>query len=250
VERQRYAAAAVTGAAQGIGRAVAEELAARGVGRVWMLDIGAEELERTVTALKGCGAEIIGVPLDVTDPAARDDLRRRWRADGVPDLLVNSAGIRPDPIGAGAGRADVAQFERTLAVNLTGTFAMLDLVVREWIADDVRGTVVNLASVAAHHGFGGRVAYCASKGGVAALTQAAALDLAEHGIRVLAVAPGLVRTPMTRPEDDAFVADVVPLGRRADVEEVAGFLVDAAEAPYISGSTLTIDGALTAGYRM
>jgi NAD(P)-dependent dehydrogenase (short-subunit alcohol dehydrogenase family) len=221
--------AIVTGAASGIGAAVVRRLEADGI-RVTGWDLRGKP------------------PVDVSDAAAVDAaLKRVVAAAGPPDILVNCAGRREL-----AGMAEVTpeQWRRDISTNLDGTFNCIHAVL-PLMLESRSGAIVNFASVAGLTGFVGRVAYCASKFGVVGLTLAAAKDLGPHGIRVNAVAPGPVATPLTAhmradPAHDA-VAESVPLGRWGKPEEIAeivAFLVGPA-ASYVNGAVITGDGGQT-----
>src|SRR5262247_3584344 len=190
-------AALVTGGGSGLGAASALELARAGA-KVALLDIN-------VDAAKKIAAEIGGIAVrcDVADAdsamaavaAARD-------RNGPARILVNCAGIGPAKRIVGRdGPMPLPDFERVIAINLIGTFNMMRLAAAamsalEPLADEERGVIVSTASVAAFEGQVGQAAYSASKGGVAALTMPAAREFAQFGIRVLAIAPGIFRTPM------------------------------------------------------
>jgi meso-butanediol dehydrogenase/(S,S)-butanediol dehydrogenase/diacetyl reductase len=141
-----------------------------------------------------------------------------------------------------------------LRVNLDGTFHCLQAFARLLIAEGATGAAVNVSSAAGLAGFPARSAYGASKHGVIGLTKAAAMELAPHGIRVNAIAPGFIYTPMTAHyEDDpgmvAFIEGTTPMGRRGRAEEIADAVVYAASpgASFMTGSVLTVDGGLLAG---
>ena len=188
--------AIVTGGASGLGAAAAHALAARGVA-VFALD-----LERAVAGARPHPG-IRYLSCDVTSP---EDVGRAVDAaqrGGIPlRIVVNCAGIGPSARILGrSGPHDLALFERVVRINLCGTFNVLATaaaVIAEQSADEFgqRGVIVNTASIAAFEGQVGQSAYAASKGGVAALTVVAARDLAQYGIRVCTIAPGIIDTPM------------------------------------------------------
>lgn len=240
-------AAVVTGGASGLGAATAALLASRGAA-VHVLDLAA--------SVEGC-ERLDGVtylPADVTDA---DDVRAAVAqvADDRPlRVLVSCAGIAPGARVLGkAGPHDPALFARVVAVNLVGTFTVMTAVAERMAAttpedDGQRGVVVNTASVAAFDGQVGQAAYAASKGGVVALTLPAARDLAQHGIRVNTIAPGIVDTPMMAGVTEEFrerLLDTVPFPRRfARPEEYAQLALDVVEHDYLNGETIRMDGAL------
>jgi NAD(P)-dependent dehydrogenase (short-subunit alcohol dehydrogenase family) len=175
-------------------------------------------------------------------------------AVGEPRLLVNCAGIAPAARIVGRdGPMPLDGFEQVVRVNLIGSFNMLRLVAAAMaalppLAEGERGLIVNTASVAAFEGQIGQAAYAASKGGIASLTLPAARELAGHGIRVVAIAPGLFATPMLQgmPEKvQANLAQTVPFPQRLGrPEEYASLVLEIARNPMLNGCVLRLDGAL------
>ena len=240
--------ALVTGGGSGIGAACVAMLARRGA-RVIVADRNAEAAAAVAQA-HGARAE----PLDVTDAAAVTDLLTRLGADGwQPDVLVNSAGVREfaDPLAISP-----ADWAHVLSINLTGTFLVAQAVARGLRDRNKAGAIVNVASTSGLLAAEQRAAYVASKHGVVGLTRQLSLDLGPVGIRVNAVAPGVVRTPMTTPyfDDPAMLErlrNAYPLGRAADAEEVAEVILFLASdrARYVTGAVVPVDGGYTAGRR-
>lgn len=246
------ATAVVTGGASGLGAATALALAGRGA-RVHALDLPAA-LERA--------ADVPGVtyhPADVTDA---DEVRAavaRAAAQAPLRVAVACAGIAPAArVLARSGPHDPAMFARVVAVNLLGTFHLLTaaaeaMATAEPDAGGERGAVVMTASVAAFEGQVGQIAYAASKGGVVSMTLPAARDLAQHGIRVNTIAPGIVDTPMmagfTDEVRESLAAGVPFPPRLARPEEYAQLVLALVDHTYVNGETVRMDGALRMGPR-
>lgn len=239
--------AIVTGSDSGIGKATAVRLARAGcdIGITYHSDHeGAAGTAGEVRAA-GARAEVRRLDLRAADEAAAaiDELAG---ALGGLDVLVNNAGRH------GRGRAlDLAldDWRAVLDVDLTGTFACAQAGARRMVAGGTGGRIVNVTSVHEHVPLPGAVAYCAAKAGVGLMTKVLALELAQHGITVNAVAPGEVATPMTGQHDvDPARQDRpgIPAGRPARAHEVAGAIAYLAspEATYVTGASLVVDGGL------
>ncbi len=241
--------ALVTGGASGLGAATVRMLADQGATPV-VLDRDAERAATLATEL--------GVPweaLDVADAEAAEQVFTRLRERlGAPRILVNCAGIAPAARIVGrSGPMSLEAFEAVIRVNLLGTFNMLRLAAAamaglEPLDDGERGVIVNTASVAAFEGQIGQAAYAASKGGVASLTLPAARELAAHGIRVVAIAPGLFATPlllgMPQNVQDSLAATVPFPQRFGRPEEYASLVREICVNPMLNGCVLRLDGAL------
>jgi 3-oxoacyl-[acyl-carrier protein] reductase len=235
--------AIVTGAASGIGRSIAARFAADGA-RVIIADRNLTGAEAAASAI---GAE--AVHTDVTRPGEVDRLFAGVRAQfGRLDVVVNCAGI--GKMGSLLETTD-EEWNEVLAVNLTGVFLCSRGAARA-MAEARRGKIINIASVVGVVGFPGRVAYCASKAGVLALTKAMALDCAPLNVQVNAICPGPVLTPMTAarfadPETLAAKLTEIPLrrlGQPADIAAAAAFLASP-EADWITGHALVVDGGMS-----
>lgn len=239
----------VTGGASGLGAATAAALAERGA-VVFGLDLPASiEQAGDVPA----GVTLIGA--DVTSDAEVRAALDQVTAAGVPlRIVVSCAGIGPSARILGRkGPHDLELFRTVLTVNVLGTFNVLRLAAEvigatEADADGQRGVVVNTASIAAFDGQVGQIAYSASKGAVAAMTLPAARDLAQLGIRVNTIAPGIVDTPMLATVSDEFRAGLsagVPFPQRlAKPAEFARLVTMIVEHDYLNGETIRMDGAL------
>jgi len=242
-------AAIVTGAASGLGAATARALAAAGA-KVAVLDVNEQAALKVANAIGGLVA-----PCDVAsseDVAAA--LKSAASVYGPARILVNCAGIGPAKRIVGRdGPAPLNEFERVVRVNLIGTYNCLRLAGAsmlglEPLADGERGVIISTASVAAFEGQIGQAAYSASKGGVAALTMPAAREFAQFGVRVLAIAPGIFRTPMMHalPQEaqDSLGASVPFPKRLGEPEEFAELVLHMVRNRYLNGEVIRLDGAL------
>lgn len=241
--------ALVTGAASGIGAAIAERLAADGLD-LMLLDSDADRLRETAERL---GARI--AVCDVRDGAAVEAAVAEADAEGRLGVLVTSAGVT---LGRHFLDLDAESFDRILAINLRGTFLAAGAAARRMAApgrERPGGAIVTIASVTGMRATSGRSAYAASKGGVIALTQAMAVDLASHGIRANCVAPGAVATPLAAAHHVGAAAAIgdrwraqAPLaryGEAAEVAEAVAWLASDA-AGFVTGQTLAVDGGFMA----
>ncbi len=242
------AAAIVTGGGSGLGRATAEELAAKGA-RVAVFDLNPAAAEEAAKAIGG-----LGVVCDVADEAsAVAAIGKAEAAHGAARILVNCAGIGAAKRVAGRdGPHPLADFDKVIRVNLIGTFNMIRLAAasmgRLEPVDGERGVIVSTASVAAYEGQIGQAAYSASKGGVVAMTLPIARELAQMGIRVNAIAPGIFMTPMLfglpQAAQESLGRSVPFPPRLGQPAEYAALAVHIVENGYINGETIRIDGAL------
>jgi NAD(P)-dependent dehydrogenase (short-subunit alcohol dehydrogenase family) len=237
-------AAIVTGGASGIGLACVEALVGAGW-QVGVLDRDAAALERARRRFRNQRAVRIA-QLDVTDePAAVAAVDAMAEAFGRLDGVLNSAGIGAD---VHVLDTPVDLFRKILDINVTGTFIVGRAAARI-MKDRGGGSIVNVGSIAGVRGSKGRVAYGASKGAVATLTKVMAVDLARFNIRVNAIAPGPVETPLVKaihtPEVRRGWLHHVPMRRYAAPEEMTGtvlFLLDPAQSGYLTGEIIAIDG--------
>ena len=241
--------ALVTGAGQGNGKAIARGLALAGA-RVVVTDLDEDNARAVAAQIAADGGQAHAYRLDVTSRDACEALALRVAGEvGNVDILVNNAGIIIRE-GLDSPKA-TANLERTLDVNVMGTFHPT----RAWLEAlrERRGVVINVASIASSAGIPGSVGYSPSKGAVKLMTQALAVELARDGIRVNAIAPGVIETPMTSytreaPERlDRFMMRT-PMARVGQAEELVGPVVFLASdmASYVTGVTLPVDGGFLA----
>jgi len=241
--------AIVTGAGSGLGRATARRFAEEGAS-VAAVDVATDAAEKVVAEIAETGGRARAVTADVSDPASVRAAVDEVAAElGRPQIVVNCAGI------GGFAHSTEESFERwsaILAVNLTGTFLMSQATLPYLL--DGGGAIVNVASNAGLMGTPYSAAYCASKGGVVNLTRALALEYVKRGVRVNAVAPGGMNTPMiagfSMPEGvdlKEFARVTSPLGY-SEPEELASLIAFVAsdEARYMVGSIVSMDGGITA----
>jgi NAD(P)-dependent dehydrogenase (short-subunit alcohol dehydrogenase family) len=239
--------AVVTGSDSGIGKATAVALAEAGydVGLTWHED--KDGVQETARQVEGAGRRAEVRHLDLTQPetgaAVIDELAD---ALGGLDVLVNNAGTGHS---APFLEHQMRDWRRVLDVDLTGAFVCAQRAAQRMVEAGRGGRIVNITSVHEHIPLRGSAAYCAAKGGLGLLTKVMALELAEHGITVNAVAPGEISTPMTGQEDVDPTTQKrpgVPLGRPGDAREVAGLVVFLAsdQASYTTGASYLIDGGM------
>jgi NAD(P)-dependent dehydrogenase (short-subunit alcohol dehydrogenase family) len=240
-------AAIVTASDSGIGKATAIRLARDGydVGVTWHSDeAGATDTARRVEA---AGRSAALTRVDVTEFEAAADAIGSLAAElGGLDVLVNNAGGGPSHPFL---EFSLEEWRQVLDLNLTGAFACAQRAARLMVAAGTRGRIVNVTSVHEHIPLRGASAYSAAKGGLGLLTKAMALELAEHGIRVNAVAPGEIATPMTGNPDvdpETIERPSLPLGRPGAADEIAAAIAFLAspDAAYATGASLVVDGGL------
>ena len=239
--------AIVTASDSGIGKATAVALAAAGcdVGITWHSD--EDGASGTAAEVEAAGRRAVVRRLDLTRlPDAAQVVDELAEELGGVDVLVNNAGT-----GGGGPFLDFAwdDWRRILAVDLDGAFLCAQRAARRMVSQGRGGRIVNVTSVHEHVPLRGATAYCAAKGGLGLLTKVMALELAEHGITVNAVAPGEIATPMTGNEDvdpRSIGRPAIPAGRPGDAREVASLVVwvCSEDAAYVTGSSYVVDGGL------
>jgi NAD(P)-dependent dehydrogenase (short-subunit alcohol dehydrogenase family) len=247
--------AIVTGGASGIGLAIAKAFGAEGA-RVCVADVVAE---KCAVAAAAVGHQAFGQAVDVRQLASINALVAGVVAHaGGVDILVNCAGVFGMQVFTDISESE---FDRIIGVNLRGTLFMMQAVARQLIAQKRGGTIVNIASGTARRASPAAACYSASKAGIVSITQSAALELIPHGIRVNAIAPGAVLTPMWEIVEQQFAkalgtdvgtaaqasqVGLTPIGRMSRPEEYAGAAIylASAESSFVVGQTLNVDGGL------
>ena len=241
--------ALITGAGQGNGRALAIGISQAGA-RVVVTDVNDATVQETAKQVREQGGEAWAFVLDVTSPADCQALAARVGKEiGKIDLLVNNAGII---IREGMASPDAAaNWKKTIDVNVHGTFN----VTHAWLPAirEAKGSIINIASIAAYAGQGGSLGYSPSKGAIKMFTQSLAQELAPVGVRVNALAPGVIETPMTaatreNPERLKSFMSRIPMGRVGKTEDLIGPVIFLASdmSRYVTGITLPVDGGFLA----
>jgi NAD(P)-dependent dehydrogenase (short-subunit alcohol dehydrogenase family) len=241
--------AIVTGGASGLGAATARALAAKGA-KVAVCDLNTKLAESVAAEIKG-----VAVTCDVADSASAEAaIAAAAKAHGPARVLVNCAGIGVAKRVIGRdGAMPLADFDRVIKINLIGSFNMLRLASApmsklEPLANGERGVVINTASVAAYDGQIGQAAYSASKGGIVGMTLPIARELAQFGIRVMTIAPGLFLTPLLAglPQEaqDSLAAAIPFPHRLGQPEEFASLALHMIDNPYLNGEVVRLDASL------
>jgi NAD(P)-dependent dehydrogenase (short-subunit alcohol dehydrogenase family) len=245
-------AAIVTGAGSGLGRAIAEAYAKLGA-RVACVDISGQDTEKVASGIERGGGEALPIVCDVSKA---EDVQKAVETAldrfGAIDILVNNAGIG---MRSNAEEMTDEMWDRVLDINLRGTFLFCREVGRHMIERKEGGRIINMASIGGLVGVEtGNVNYCASKGGIIAMTRTLAIEWAKHNILVNAIAPTHTRTPLIeklmkeKPEVKQYFINNIPLGRLAEPVNIVGpaiFLASEA-ASFVTGHTLVVDGGHTA----
>ncbi len=243
--------AAVSGSSSGIGRAIALELAAAGADVAVSYHSDEASASEVVEKIRQLGRRAFPSKLN----ASKEDSVGEWidaseRELGPVDILVNNAGI--DGKTGKLWEIEVEDWDEVIGVNLRGPFLCIRKVMPGMISRG-KGVILNITSVHEVIPWGGHTGYCAAKSGVAMMTRSLALELQDSGVRVVALAPGAVRTPINQdvwdnPKAMADLKTKIPLGRIGEPEEIARVarMLVSDEASYITGVTITVDGAMTA----
>jgi NAD(P)-dependent dehydrogenase (short-subunit alcohol dehydrogenase family) len=229
--------AVITGASQGIGAGLV-----RG-----FLDRGYQVVANSRSIKHDASADVLTVPGDITDPAVADRVVGEAVGKfGRIDTLVNNAGVFiPKPF----TEYTEADFTSVLSLNLAGFFHVSQRAIRQMLKQG-GGHLVNITTTLVHQPVRGVPSALASltKGGLDAVTRSLAIEYADQGIRVNAVAPGIIKTPMHKPEMHAFLAGLHPVGRMGEVQEIVEAVLYLESAAFVSGETLHVDGGAHAGH--
>lgn len=233
--------AIITGASRGIGAAIAERLAAEGMNTAILYAGNRAAAEAVCERCRQQGVQARAYQCDVADFEAVKATVAAIKADfGSVHLLVNNAGVTRDGLVATMKEAD---FDAVVDTNLKGAFHLirhctgLFLRARE-------GCIINISSVSGLMGNAGQSNYAASKAGLIGLTKSVAKELAPRGIRCNAIAPGFIQTDMTQAQADNPLLARIPLGRMGECEDVADAVVYLAQATYVTGEVLRVDGGI------
>jgi len=240
--------AIITGGAMGIGRAYALSLAEEGADIV-IADIDLESAKKVAGEVESMGRRALAIKTDVTKKEEVEQLvEKTVDAFCRIDILINNAGLAQF---VPTEELDKADWDRIIDVNLTGELLCAQAVGRQMIKQKY-GKIINIASTAAHRGLPGLAAYCASKGGIVALTRALAVEWAQHNINVNSVSPGSTITPMTVGTGLDVEKEIqrTPLARVNEPEDLVGTIVFLASSASdnITGQDITVDGGITALY--
>lgn len=242
--------ALVTGGGSGIGRAAAQRLAARGTA-VTVADINGAAADETVRLISAAGGVASSAQCDIADEAAVRAAVAASSASGRLDYAVNCAGLRGPGMPVPLAEYDTDLFDRLVAVNLRGTFLCLKYEISAMLPAGT-GSVVNISSAAGVQGVPGTAGYTGSKHGIIGITKTAALDYGPAGIRVNAICPGLIDTPMNQsgrtPEHMAAMISSIPLKRKGAPAEIADAIawLCSPQSSFVSGAVLGVDGGRSA----
>ncbi len=242
--------ALVTGGSSGIGIAIVRALAAAGAKVAVNYNTHPESAEELAQSVKQAGGEAFAVQADVSDPAAVAGMFQRLdSAWGGIDILINNAGVDGKP--ALSWEADLGAWQKVVEINLFGAFYSAREALKRMVPQK-SGVILSTTSVHEEIAWSGFSAYTVSKAGLSMLTKTLAQEAAPHGVRVLAVAPGAIRTPINRsvwgdPKGMADLEEKIPLGRIGEPEEVARMIAVLVSdvASYVTGRSIFVDGGMT-----
>ncbi|RYL94360.1 glucose 1-dehydrogenase [Sporolactobacillus sp. THM7-4] len=242
--------AIVTGASKGIGEAIARRLGAEKVKVVVTYRSGEKEAKEIVQAIEQSGGQAIAMHADVAQEAdVKELIRKTVETYGTLDIMVNNAGMeKPSP----SHEMSLDDWNQVISINLTGVFLGCREAIKYMLDHQIKGTIINMSSVHERIPWPLFVHYAASKGGVKLLTQTLAMEYAPKGIRVNAIGPGAINTPINAkkfsdPETRKDVESMIPMGYIGKPEEIANVAawLASSESSYVTGITLFADGGMT-----
>jgi 3-oxoacyl-[acyl-carrier protein] reductase len=237
--------ALVTGGSRGIGRAVCVKLASSGCFVLVNYNTGAEEAEKTLQMVREAGSEGLTMKFDVSDQVQVEKALGDWQAANEGkyiSILVNNAGIRKDALVMWMKNDE---WQEVMNTNLNSFLYITRFLIKDMLLKRF-GRIVNVVSLSGIKGLPGQANYSAAKAGVIGATKAMAQEVAKKNVTVNAVAPGFIRTDMTKDLDEAQLKQMIPMGRFGSAEEVAeavAFLASE-KASYITGTVINVNGGL------
>lgn len=234
----------VTGGARNLGQTYSTEMASRGA-RVVVADV--VDPQPTVEVIRSDGGEAVGCTIDVTEPSSLDAMvHASMTAFGAIDALVNNAGYYRDSLEVGFESIPLEEWERSLSVNVIGTWNACVAVAPTMRAAG-RGSIVNVSSETVFKGSADALHYVAAKAAVLGMTRSLATELGPHGIRVNALSPDFVPDPSAPQEEDATHVRTRPLGRRQTPEDLGGAVafLCSADSAFLTGQTIRVNGGLS-----
>jgi len=242
----------VTGGNSGIGEAIVLAAAREGANVVIDYVAHPEETRDLVERIEQAGGRAVGIKADVSSSGdLHAMIQKAVDTFGRLDVLINNAGIETRTNLLETSEAD---FDKVMAVNMKSAFFASQAAAKQFIAQGGGGLVINISSVHEDWPMPGNIAYCVSKGGMRMLARTAGVELGQHGIRMVNVAPGAVSTPINAsteadPEKMRKLDAAIPMGRMAEPEEIADVVVFLAsgKAAYMTATTVTIDGGIMQG---
>lgn len=240
--------AVITGGASGIGRAIAEQFAKEGA-IIAIVDVNRDKAEAAAAEMSAQGHNAWSTVADVRDEASINAAVASILTRGNIDILVNSAGIG---VLASFLETTAEMFDTVHAINMRGTFLFAQAVARTMVDGKVAGSIVNIGSASGIRGNAGRTAYGVGKAGIGMLTKIMAVELAVHGIRTNAIAPGPIETPLATGAHSSAARDAwlneLPIRRYGTPEEVArvALFLASDDSSYVSGHILSVDGGFAA----
>jgi len=242
----------VTGGNSGIGEAIVLAAAAEGANIVIDYVAHPEETTDLIKRVESAGGRAVGVQADVSSSGDLHAMVQKAIDEyGQLDVLVNNAGIETRTSLLETSEAD---FEKVIAINMKSAFFGSQAAAKQFIAQGSGGLILNISSVHEDWPMPGNIAYCVSKGGIRMLTRTAGVELGQHGVRMVNIAPGAVSTPINAsteadPEKLKRLDAAIPLGRMAHAQEIADVVVFLAsgKAGYMTSTTVTVDGGISQG---